>query len=228
MSEAFQYIDILILAIIAGIVLLRLRSVLGRRTGHEKTDKTSYNYETPQTSQEEKVIPIEPKTSRSKREDGWFDNDDFLRGAANAYETIVTNFENGNKDALKSLLSDDVLNSFSSVIDERNSKNETVEFNFIGIEKSEIVHKDLKKNPMEVTVRFISEMITCIKNSKDEVISGSLNQVQKITDVWTFEKIKDACIFTSWLRASSHLCCQHPCIFGRLLFYHWLLQYLNR
>ena len=191
MSEAFQYIDILILAIIAGIVLLRLRSVLGRRTGHEKTDKTSYNYETPQTPQEEKVIPIEPKTSSSKREDGWFDNDDFLRGAANAYETIVTNFENGNKDALKSLLSEDVLNSFSSVIDERNSKNETVEFNFIGIEKSEIVHKDLKKNPMEVTVRFISEMITCIKNSKDEVISGSLNQVQKITDVWTFEKIKD-------------------------------------
>ena len=191
MSEAFQYIDILILAIIAGIVLLRLRSVLGRRTGHEKTDKTSYNYETPQTSQEEKVIPIEPKTSSSKREDGWFDNDDFLRGAANAYETIVTNFENGNKDALKSLLSDDVLNSFSSVIDERNRKNETVEFNFIGIEKSEIVHKDLKKNPMQVTVRFISEMITCIKNSKDEVISGSLNQIQKITDVWTFEKIKD-------------------------------------
>ena len=191
MSEAFQYIDILILAIIAGIVLLRLRSVLGRRTGHEKTDKTSYNYETPQTSKEEKVIPIEPKTSSSAREDGWFNNDDFLRGAANAYETIVTNFENGNKDALKPLLSDDVLNSFSTVIDERNSKNETVEFNFIGIEKSEIVHKDLKKNPMEVTVRFISEMITCIKNNKDEVISGSLNQVQKITDVWTFEKIKD-------------------------------------
>ena len=202
MSEAFQYIDILILAIIAGIVLLRLRSVLGRRTGHEKTDKTSYNYETPQTSQEEKVIPIEPKSSSSKREDGWFDNDDFLRGAANAYETIVTNFENGNKDALKSLLSDDVLNSFSSVIDERNSKNETVEFNFIGIEKSEIVHKDLKKNPMEVTVRFISEMITCIKNGKDEVISGSLNQVQKITDVWTFEKIKDK-KSSNWLLAAT-------------------------
>jgi len=191
MSEAFQYIDILILAIIAGIVLLRLRSVLGRRTGHEKTDKTSYNYETPQQSSEEKVVTIEPKVSTGSRGDGWFDKDDFLRGASNAYETIVTNFENGNKDALKPLLSNEVLNSFTSVIDERNSKNETVEFNFIGIEKSEIVHKDLKKNPMEVTVRFISEMITCIKNSKDEVISGSLNQVQKITDVWTFEKIKD-------------------------------------
>jgi predicted lipid-binding transport protein (Tim44 family) len=202
MSEAFQYIDILILAIIAGIVLLRLRSVLGRRTGHEKTDKSSYNYETPQTSKEEKVIPIEPQTLSSTREDGWFDSDDFLRGAANAYETIVTNFENGNKDALKPLLSDDVLNSFSSVIDARNSNNETVEFNFIGIEKSEIVHKDLKKNPMEVTVRFISEMITCIKNSKEEVISGSLNQVQKITDVWTFEKFKDK-KSSNWLLAAT-------------------------
>ena len=188
MSEAFQYIDILILAIIAGIVLLRLRSVLGKRTGHEKTDKTSYNYEAPRQSQTEKVIPIEPEKSSSATTDSWFDNDDFLRGASNAYEMIVTNFENGNKDALKSLLSEDVMNSFSSVIDERNSKNETVEFNFIGIEKTEIVHKDLKKNPMEVSVRFISEMITCIKNSKDEVISGSLNQVQKITDIWTFEK----------------------------------------
>ena len=188
MSEAFQYIDILILAIIAGIVLLRLRSVLGKRTGHEKTDKTSYNYEVPRQSQTEKVISIEPEKSTNSTTDSWFDNDDFLRGASNAYETIVTNFENGNKDALKSLLSEDVMNSFSSVIDERNSRNETVEFNFIGIEKSEIVHKDLKKNPMEVSVRFISEMITCIKNSKDEVISGSLNQVQKITDIWTFEK----------------------------------------
>ena len=202
MSEAFQYIDILILAIIAGIVLLRLRSVLGRRTGHEKTDKTSYNYETPQKSSEEKVVTIEPKVASSSREDGWFDKDDFLRGASKAYETIVTNFENGNKDALKPLLSSEVLNSFMSVIDERNSKNETVEFNFIGIEKSEIVHKDLKKNPMEVTVRFISEMITCIKNSKDEVISGSLNQVQKITDVWTFEKIKDK-KSSNWLLAAT-------------------------
>ena len=93
MSEAFQYIDILILAIIAGIVLLRLRSVLGRRTGHEKTDKTSYNYETPQQSSEEKVVTIEPKVSSGSREDGWFDKDDFLRGASNAYEAIVTNFE---------------------------------------------------------------------------------------------------------------------------------------
>ena len=202
MSEAFQYLDILILAIIAGIVLLRLRSVLGRRTGHEKTDKSSFNYETPQQTQTEKVIEIKPESETSSREDSWFDKDDFLKGASNAYETIVTNFENGNKEALKPLLSSDVMESFSSVIDERNSKSESVEFNFIGIEKSEIVHKDLKKNPMEVSVRFISEMITCIKNSKDEVISGSLNQVQKITDVWTFEKNQKS-KGSNWLLAAT-------------------------
>ena len=202
MSEAFQYLDILILAIIAGIVLLRLRSVLGRRTGHEKTDKSSFNYETPQQTQTEKVIEIKPETDAPSREDGWFDKDDFLKGASNAYETIVTNFENGNKEALKPLLSSDVMESFSSVIDERNSKSESVEFNFIGIEKSEIVHKDLKKNPMEVSVRFISEMITCIKNNKDEVISGSLNQVQKITDVWTFEKNQKS-KGSNWLLAAT-------------------------
>jgi predicted lipid-binding transport protein (Tim44 family) len=202
MSEAFQYLDILILAIIAGIVLLRLRSVLGRRTGHEKTDKSSFNYETPQQAQTEKVIEIKSKGDVPSREDGWFDKDDFLKGASNAYETIVTNFENGNKEALKPLLSSDVMDSFSSVIDERNNKSESVEFNFIGIEKSEIVHKDLKKNPMEVSVRFISEMITCIKNSKDEVISGSLNQVQKITDVWTFEKNQKS-KGSNWLLAAT-------------------------
>ena len=202
MSEAFQYLDILILAIIAGIVLLRLRSVLGRRTGHEKTDKSSFNYETPQQAQTEKVIEIKPKGDVPSREDGWFDKDDFLKGASNAYETIVTNFENGNKEALKPLLSNDVMDSFSSVIDDRNNKNESVEFNFIGIEKSEIVHKDLNKNPMEVSVRFISEMITCIKNSKDEVISGSLNQVQKITDVWTFEKNQKS-KGSNWLLAAT-------------------------
>ena len=202
MSEAFQYLDILILAVIAGIVLLRLRSVLGRRTGHEKTDKSSFNYETPQQAQTEKVIEIKPKGDVPSREDGWFDKDDFLKGASNAYETIVTNFENGNKEALKPLLSSDVMDSFSSVIDERNNKSESVEFNFIGIEKSEIVHKDLKKNPMEVSVRFISEMITCIKNSKDEVISGSLNQVQKITDVWTFEKNQKS-KGSNWLLAAT-------------------------
>ena len=192
MSEAFQYLDILILAVVAALVLLRLRSVLGRRTGHEKTDTSRFAYEEPHKNKEEDIIKIQPSVNQKPKEDSWFDQKDFLNGASNAYELIVTNFETGNKEALKPFLSDSVMSSFEDVIDQRKANDEKVEFNFIGIESSEVVHKDLKSNPMEVTVRFISEMITCIKNSKDEVISGSLNQVQKITDIWTFAKKKNS------------------------------------
>ena len=121
----------------------------------------------------------------------WFDNDNFIAGAKGAYETIVTNFENDNVKELKPLLEEDVLKSFTEVIEKRKKNGEYVEFSFIGIESAEIIYKDLNSSPMEVTVRFISEMITCIKNSKDEVISGSLNQIQKVTDVWTFAKFKN-------------------------------------
>ena len=191
MNEAFQYLDILILAVLAGLVLLRLRSVLGRRTGNEKTDTSSFNYEA--TNTESKVEPslkIPPVDRNTSSGDSWFDSKDFLNGANKAYELIVTNFENGNKKALTPFLEKSVLSNFSEVIDQRQQDNHTVEFSFIGIESSEIVHKDLKNDPMEVTVRFISEMITCILNNKDEIISGSMNQVQKITDVWTFTKSK--------------------------------------
>ena len=193
MNEAFQYLDILILAVLAGLVLLRLRSVLGRRTGNEKTDTSSFNYEA--TNTESKVEPslkIPPVDRNTSSVDSWFDSKDFLNGANKAYELIVTNFENGNKKALNPFLEKSVLSNFSEVIDQRQQDNHTVEFSFIGIESSEIVHNDLKNDPMEVTVRFISEMITCIRNNKDEIISGSMNQVQKITDVWTFTKNKKA------------------------------------
>jgi predicted lipid-binding transport protein (Tim44 family) len=89
------------------------------------------------------------------------------------------------------LLVDDVFKSFTDVINQRKKNDEQVEFSFIGIKSAEIIYKDLNTIPMEVTVRFVSEMITCIKNNKDEVISGSLNQIQKITDVWTFAKHKN-------------------------------------
>ena len=191
MNEAFQYLDILILAVLAGLVLLRLRSVLGRRTGNEKTDTSSFNYEATNTeSKVEPSIKIPPVDRNTSSGDNWFDSKDFLNGANKAYELIVTNFENGNKKALTPFLEKSVLSNFSEVIDQRQQDNHTVEFSFIGIESSEIVHKDLKNDPMEVTVRFISEMITCIRNNKDEIISGSMNQVQKITDVWTFTKNK--------------------------------------
>ena len=189
MNEAIQYMDIIFLAVVAGIVLLRLRSVLGKRTGSEKKDPNLYSYDQPVNQSSDIMKP--KKVTKQTNNSQWFDNDDFVNGAKGAYETILTNFENGNTEELKPLLVDDVFKSFTDVINQRKKNDEQVEFSFIGIQSAEIIYKDLNTIPMEVTVRFVSEMITCIKNNKDEVISGSLNQIQKITDVWTFAKHKN-------------------------------------
>lgn len=189
MNEAIQYMDIIFLAVVAGIVLLRLRSVLGKRTGSEKKDPNLYSYDQPVNQSPDITKP--KKVTKQKKNSQWFDNDDFVNGAKGAYETILTNFENGNTKELKPLLVDDVFKSFTDVINQRKKNDEQVEFSFIGIQSAEIIYKDLNTIPMEVTVRFVSEMITCITNNKDEVISGSLNQIQKITDVWTFAKHKN-------------------------------------
>lgn len=191
MDNAFQYMDIIFLAVVAGVVLLRLRSVLGKRTGSEKKDPNLYSYDQPPVQPTEIKKPLKNIKYSSNSPTDWFNNDDFINGAKGAYEMIVTNFENGNTKELKPLLEDSVFISFSDVIEKRKQNGEQVEFSFIGIESAEIIYKDLNSSPMEVTVRFISEMITCIKNNKDEIVSGSLNQVQKITDVWTFAKYKN-------------------------------------
>ena len=191
MDNAFQYMDIIFLAVVAGVVLLRLRSVLGKRTGSEKKDPNLYSYDKPANQSTDTPKPVQMQSNINNSKTDWFDNDNFIAGAKGAYETIVTNFENDNIKELKPLLEEDVLKSFTEVIENRKKNGEHVEFSFIGIESAEIIYKDLNSSPMEVTVRFISEMITCIKNSKDEVISGSLNQIQKVTDVWTFAKFKN-------------------------------------
>ena len=191
MDNAFQYMDIIFLAVVAGVVLLRLRSVLGKRTGSEKKDPNLYSYDQPSVQPTEIKKPLKNIKYSSNSPTDWFNNDDFVNGAKGAYEMILTNFENGNTKELKPLLEDSVFISFSDVIEKRKQNGEQVEFSFIGIESAEIIYKDLNSSPMEVTVRFISEMITCIKNNKDEIVSGSLNQVQKITDVWTFAKYKN-------------------------------------
>ena len=191
MDNAFQYMDIIFLAVVAGVVLLRLRSGLGKRTGSEKKDSNLYSYDKPVNQSSDTPKPVQMQANINNSKTDWFDNDNFIAGAKGAYETIVTNFENDNVKELKPLLEEDVLKSFTEVIEKRKKNGEYVEFSFIGIESAEIIYKDLNSSPMEVTVRFISEMITCIKNSKDEVISGSLNQIQKVTDVWTFAKFKN-------------------------------------
>ena len=126
MDNAFQYMDIIFLAVVAGVVLLRLRSVLGKRTGSEKKDPNLYSYDQPSAQPTEIKKPLKNIKHSSNSPTDWFNNDDFVNGAKGAYEMIVTNFENGNTKELKPLLEDSVFISFSDVIEKRKQNGEQV------------------------------------------------------------------------------------------------------
>ena len=157
MSYSFEYIDIILLAMIAGFIFLRLRGILGKKTGFEENINSNFHQETSEAKPEVK-LNFETFDEKAKKE--------FLKGAQIAYETIVTNFSNGKIKDIKSLL----------------------ETTFIGINSTEIKNHQQNKNMLEVTVEFVSEIISCIKDKENKIISGDPEKVKKVTDVWKFSK----------------------------------------
>ena len=117
-----------------------------------------------------------------------FDADQFMDGAKIAYEMIVTGFADGDKRALRGLLSREVYENFESVIDDRQSRGEKVQSTFVGIEKAGIVGAELVKDEAQVTLEFVSQMISATLNEEDEVVEGDLQEVAEVTDVWTFAR----------------------------------------
>ena len=117
-----------------------------------------------------------------------FDPEQFVDGAKMAYEMIVTGFADGDKRALKGLLSKDVFENFETVIDDRAEKGEKVQSSFIGIEKADIKGAELVKDEAQITVKFVSQMISATLDENDEVVDGDLQEVAEITDVWTFAR----------------------------------------
>ncbi len=182
MSYSFEYIDIILLAMIAGFIFLRLRGILGKRTG----------FEAETTSQFEKVlnnVPAEKKIIQKEN----FDNEaqqEFLKGAKIAYETIITDFsDNDNKlIASKPLLSKKIHDQFEEALKERTKRGQYAEITFIGINSAKIKeHKKIDKI-LNVTVDFVSEVITCIKDKDKKVISGDPEKIKKIYDTWIFSR----------------------------------------
>ncbi|HVT55751.1 MAG TPA: Tim44/TimA family putative adaptor protein [Xanthobacteraceae bacterium] len=112
----------------------------------------------------------------------------FLNGAKAAYEMIVTAFAAGDRKTLKSLLARDVFDNFASAIGERESRGETTESRFVAIEKSDITHAEVKGSAMQITVRFLSQIVSTTKNKEGEPVPGSPNGMTDITDVWTFAR----------------------------------------
>ena len=179
MSYSFEYIDIILLAMIAGFIFLRLRGILGKKTGFEEEINTSPRQE---TSEVKPAVKLNSETfdEKAKKE--------FLKGAQIAYETIVTNFSKGKLKDIKSLLHINVYEQFNIALDERKSKNYSSETTFIGINSAKIKHHQQNKNMLEVTVEFVSEIISCIKDKENKIISGDPEKVKKVNDIWKFSK----------------------------------------
>lgn len=117
-----------------------------------------------------------------------FDPDEFANGAKIAYEMIVTGFADGDKRALKGLLSREVYDNFEAVIDARKEQGEHVQASFVGIEKADIDSAELVKSEAQITMRFVSQMISATLNEAGDVVDGDLQEVAEITDVWTFAR----------------------------------------
>ncbi len=220
MNDTFDITTLLFL-VVAVIIFLRLRSVLGRRTGNERPRYDPYqttngngpmakenvvtlprpdqrrakddgefaaSFEKRLTNFAPKGSPLAAKLSEIARRDNDFDPGHFIDGAKVAYEMIVTGFAAGNRKMLKPLLSRDVYESFSAAIAEREKNGETVDFSFVGINKAEIVDAELVGTTAQITVKFISEIISSTRNQAGEVVEGDPKKVREVTDRWTFAR----------------------------------------
>ena len=179
MNYSFEYIDIILLAMIAGFIFLRLRGILGKRTGHEEDISTSFPHEFP------------PKNVKKKLDENNFDEKEkkvFLNGAKIAYENIITSFSSGNLKDVKSLLDTKVLSQFEDALKERNEKGIISETTFIGLSDANIKKYERLNNMFEVTVDFASEIISCVKDKNKKIISGSPDKIKKVYDTWKFSK----------------------------------------
>ena len=182
MQYSFEYIDIILLAMIAGFIFLRLRGILGKKTGFE--GKINPQFENIIKSSQLKKTPIQKKIfdEEAQRE--------FLNGAKIAYETIITDFsDNDNKlTTSKPLLSKKIYDQFNLALKERSERGHFAEITFIGVNSADIKeHKEIN-NVLKVTVDFVAEVITCIRDREKKIISGSPDKIKKIYDSWVFSR----------------------------------------
>ena len=179
MNYSFEYIDIILLAMIAGFIFLRLRGILGKRT--------NFNEKLSADSKQE----FQKETIKKNLENQTFDNSaqlEFLKGAKIAYETIITNFASGNLKNIKLLLDKKIYTQFSDAIKDRKEKGHTSETTFIGINSAMIKNHQKKNNILEVTVEFVSEIISTLKDKDKKILSGDPDKIKKVYDSWKFSR----------------------------------------
>ncbi len=182
MSNSFGYIDIILLGMIAGFIILRLRSILGRKTGHETKIYPSF-------AEKKFNVPNNINNFNKNHEalEGQ-EKKDFLKGAEIAYETILTSFAKGDVKKLKTLLTNEMFSNFEQAIRQRDKEGVKSEFTFIGIKESSLEKYEKKRNELFASVKFISEVISVKKDKDDKIIEGNPDRIKKVTDYWKFTK----------------------------------------
>ena len=184
MSNNFGYIDIILLAMIAGFIILRLRNILGRKTGHQGKPFDPFS---------DKKFERFKKENLEKKK---YNNDlleveqkkEFLKGAELAYETIITAFAKGDQKKLNTLLSNEMRDNFDKAITQRKNDKIKSELTFIGIKNSNIEKYEKIKNELFATVKFVAEIISVKKDGEDKIISGDPDKIKIVTDNWKFTK----------------------------------------
>jgi len=179
MNYSFEYIDIILLAMIAGFIFLRLRGILGKKTGLKENVSTSFPHDFP-INKTEKKLNAENFGEEEKKE--------FLIGAKIAYETIITNFSLGNLKNIKSLIDKKVFKQFDEAIKERKNKGLFSETTFIGVNSADVKDHKQNTNMLEVTVDFVSEIISCVKDKDEKIVSGDSKKIKKVYDTWKFSR----------------------------------------
>ena len=182
MNSSFEYMDIILLAMIGGFIFLRLRGILGKRTGFDG-----------KTSTQLKEVIKNIKTEQPKKINLNFDDEakkEFLKGAKIAYETIITDFsDNDNKIiSSKPLLNKEIYNQFNEALRKRIERGHFAEITFIGINSAQIKEHKKMGDFLNVTVEFIAEIITCIRDKDKKIVSGNPEKIKKIYDTWVFSR----------------------------------------
>ena len=207
------FFEIILFAALAAVLVLQLRRVLGRRTGHEQPrDFDPFQPRQPEDSGNDKVIALPDRKAARKSEgedaapattsgdpladgltqiklaDRSFEEAGFLEGAGGAFEMVVASFADGDTRVLRQLLSNEVYEDFAGAIKERTEANQTLETTLVGIKDAEVLEADLQDLTAFVTARFVSEQINVVKDSEGRIVDGDPNEVTQITDIWTFAR----------------------------------------
>ena len=183
MNSTFGYLDIILLGMIAGFIILRLRSILGRKTGHEPKAYQNFAEKKFNISKNEINAPKQNHDileGKNKKE--------FLEGAEIAYETILTSFAKGDIKKLKTLLTTTMTKNFSEAIEARKKENIKPEFTFIGVKESNLEKYEKIKDELFASVKFISEVISVKKDKTDKIVEGNPDKIKFVTDYWKFTR----------------------------------------